>query len=133
MLLGGWANTGSGLLSAGGIKQPLYDQWRQEQGIGSSLLPVLIATIVLNITNSTAAKLSHINGYTRSTVTFRSNKPLTSWEARATTTLQTPGVGVGLLVGSGGAETANTDITFDVDDTELTAGDGVYTVSVYGA
>lgn len=53
---------------------------------------------------------------------------LDQWEARA----DGSGQGSGSLVGSGGAVTANSDVSFDVLDEELTGGDKLYRINVYG-
>jgi hypothetical protein len=72
--------------------------------------------------------ISDESGMTMSTVVFKSDQGLTQWEARA----DGNGQGQGLLVGSGGAVTANTEVTFDVDYTELTLGDKTYRINIYG-
>ena len=82
----------------------------------------------INITNYTKSVISDEVGYQTSTVTFQSNQDLVEWEARADGT----GHGTGTLVGSGTTETADTNITFDVDYDELTGGDKVYQINVYG-
>jgi hypothetical protein len=82
----------------------------------------------ITITNYTKSKISDEAGHTTCTVTFQSDQALAEWEARA----DGNGHGSGLLVGSGGAANANTDVQFDVDYTELTQGDKVYRINVYG-
>ena len=52
------------------------------------------------------------------------------WECRATLG-GTPAPGVGLLVGSGNAVSANVNTSFNVTNTQLTLGDGVYQITVY--
>lgn len=88
----------------------------------------IINAPIMNITDYTKTKISDETGMTTSTVTFQSDIDLLEWEARAGGS----GVGEGLLVGSGSTATANTDITFDVDYTELTQGDQTYRINVYG-
>ncbi|HMA60165.1 MAG TPA: hypothetical protein VKN64_07715 [Halanaerobiales bacterium] len=95
------------------------------------ITPISIITSnlpTINIVGYTKDKISDEVGYQTSTVTFQSDQDLVEWEARADGT----GHGSGLLVGSGGSVTANTDVTFDVDYTELTQGDKTYQINVYG-
>lgn len=66
------------------------------------------------------------------TCTFTSDLALQAWEARATLPNQTPARGVGLLVESGTTLAAGTPATVEVIYTELTNGDGEYTIKVYG-
>lgn len=80
------------------------------------------------ITNVTRTKISGIDEMNTCVVTFQSNQPLLQWEARA----DGNGHGSGDLVGSGGASTSNTDITFNVENDELVWGDKSYRVNVYG-
>ena len=89
---------------------------------------IIITKPTINIISYTLDKISDEVGYQTSTVTFQSDQDLVEWEARADGT----GHGSGLLVGSGGSVTANTDVTFDVDYTELTQGDKTYQINVYG-
>jgi hypothetical protein len=91
--------------------------------LGESFTPAII-TVVAN----SMSKISDEPGKTTCTVTFKPDQALTAWEARADGT----GQGQGLLVGSGGAVTANTEVTFDVDYTELTQGDKTYRINIYG-
>jgi hypothetical protein len=84
------------------------------------------ATVTLK--SYTRSKISDEPGMTISTVIFQSSQNLTQWEARA----DGSGAGQGLLVGSGGAVSANTDISFDVDYSELTSGDKIYRINIYG-
>lgn len=76
--------------------------------------------------------ISDETGYDQCVCTFQSNMALQAWEARATKEGTTPARGVGLLVESGGALAANTNATIYVENEELTNGDGVYTITVYG-
>lgn len=83
---------------------------------------------IITLQSNSLFKISHQIGKTSSVVVFRSDVDLLAWEARAGGTSN----GLGVLVGSGGSATANTDITFSVDDIELLSGDGVYRINVYG-
>ena len=104
---------------------------------------------IITITEYSRSKISSHSGVNRSTVTFQSDQALVNWEARA----DGAGVGQGMLVGGptnilypsdslypsdtlypqGTAViAAGTNIQFDVDDEELTGGDGVYRINVYG-
>jgi len=89
---------------------------------------IIITKPTINIISYTLDKISDEVGYQTSVVTFQSNQDLIEWEARADGT----GHGSGLLVGSGTNITANTDVIFDVDYTELTQGDKTYQINVYG-
>ena len=82
----------------------------------------------LFITNYTANRISAVTGKDTSTVTFQSNQALQAWEARA----DGAGHGQGDLVGSGGALNAWTNQQFDVENEELTWGDKIYQINVYG-
>ena len=102
---------------------------------------------IINITSFTRSKISRALGLDKSTVTFQADQTLTDWEARA----GGGGLGQGLIVGQAGSLLcgpavycstslycqstnilANSDIYFDVDDEELTGGDGVYQINIYG-
>ena len=87
---------------------------------------------VITVGTPSRSIISDEAGYDQCVCTFRSNKALQAWEARATKSGVTPARGVGLLVESGGALAANTNATIYVDDEELTQGDGEYTITVYG-
>ena len=85
----------------------------------------------ITIVSYTLSKISDETEYNKCVVVFKSDVNTTQWEARATTELQTPAQGVGLLVGDGTSVSANTDINFDVDYTELTNGDRTYQITAY--
>lgn len=76
--------------------------------------------------------ISSVSGYDQCVCTFTSDLALQQWEARATKAGTTPARGVGLLVESGGSLAANTAATVYVENEELTNGDGLYTITVYG-
>lgn len=103
------------------------DEW-----VAYTIAIALIAADPPTITVSeyTKTTISDETGHTTCAVTFQCDQAATQWEARATKGV-TPGAGVGLLVGSGNAISADTDVEFDVDYTELTQGDGVYQITVY--
>ena len=109
----------------------------------------------INIKSISRTKISRINGVDSSEVVFTTNQDLTEWQARA----DGQGVGQGLLVGSGKnlfrvmawstrikeasswTSWRNTDWnsfigiaegSFIVDDEELTNGDKLYRINVYG-
>ena len=86
---------------------------------------------VIAIQSQDRLKISSVNGYDRCTVAFTSNQALSYWEARATTSSQTPSHGVGLLVESGSLGTDEIGYVY-VDDEELTNGDIEYTVTIFG-
>lgn len=83
---------------------------------------------IITIISYTKDKISDEEGMTTSYVTFQSNQDLIEWEARA----DGIGQGTGDLVGQGYNVSANTDVTFDVHYTELTSGDKIYRINVYG-
>lgn len=87
-----------------------------------------MAIPVINITYTSTDTISDELGQSVCIVKFQSDVDLLEWEARAGGT----GNGTGYLVGSGGSATANTDIEFEVDYTELTSGDMTYQINVYG-
>lgn len=92
---------------------------------------VISSTPIITIVSYSTNKISDEIGKDICTVIFRASLELLSWEARASNETQTPGLGVGLLVGSGGEVIANTDISFDIIDDELTQGDRAYVVTIY--
>lgn len=77
-------------------------------------------------------KISDESGMNECLCQFVSDVNLTQWEARATYGGVTPGHGVGLLVESGGALAANEVGVVSVLDSELTNGEGQYTISIFG-
>lgn len=118
-----------------------------------------MASPILTITGVTRTRISHVSGIDSSTVTFTSDQDLTDWEARAGGTGRGSGLLVGAATGvrntwdllSAGGYTWNaigaagwtwnnyanvlgTGVSgsFVVDDEELTQGDQVYRVDIYG-
>jgi hypothetical protein len=89
----------------------------------------IVGAPIITLQSESLSKISAISGVNNSHVVFRSNEDCDQWEARAD---GTGVVGSGLLVGNGGNITANQDIGFDVDNTELTNGDKIYPVDVFG-
>lgn len=87
---------------------------------------------VITVGTPNVTTISAITGHDQCVCTFTSDLALYQWEARATLSGTTPARGVGLLVESGGALAANTNATVYVENEELTNGDGVYTITVYG-
>lgn len=87
---------------------------------------------VITVGTPTVTTISSISGHDQCVCTFTSDLALSQWEARATKAGVTPARGVGLLVESGGALAANAAATIYVENEELTNGDGVYTITVYG-
>ena len=87
---------------------------------------------VITVGTPNVTTISAITGHDQCVCTFSSDLALSQWEARATKAGVTPARGVGLLVESGGALAANTNATVYVENEELTNGDGVYTITVYG-
>lgn len=103
----------------------------------------------INIISYTRTRISSHAGVDKSTVIFQADQDLVNWEARAGGN----GLGQGLLVGgptsvlypsetlypsvtlypqAAAIITAGTQVQFDVDYEELTEGDGIYRVNVYG-
>lgn len=87
---------------------------------------------VITVGTPTVTAISSVSGHDQCICTFRSDLALSQWEARATKAGITPARGVGLLVESGGSLAANTNATIYVENEELTNGDGLYTITVYG-
>lgn len=87
---------------------------------------------IITIGTPTKSKISDESGWNECLCTFTSDVDLSQWEARATFGDVTPAQGVGLLVESGSSLSANTEATVSVLDTELTSGEGEYTISIYG-
>ena len=75
--------------------------------------------------------IGNIAGVNTVTVTFTSTSAIDKWECRAALSGQSHGVGIGLLIGSGGAVGSGIQTHFDVQNTALTFGDGVYRISMY--
>ena len=65
------------------------------------------------------------------TVAFSSDIPYTQFEARATPDSAAWGLGVGTLVGAFSTTPANTQRSFEIYDTEIISGDGVYRISLF--
>ena len=99
--------------------------------VGAFFGVTVITSPIVNIISFSKAKISDENTQSICNVVFNCNTSITAWEARATNETITPIYGAGLLVGSGTALTANTTTSFDVDYSELTQGDRVYTISIY--
>lgn len=86
----------------------------------------------IKFTNSTDKISTKIN----CKVVFSVDEDFITFEARATTVKQEPGRGVGTLVNSMNSTLPNyfpadTDYAFVIADTNLTQGDGLYTISLY--
>lgn len=107
-------------------------------GIGSLSISNIVYTVVydgppviaVGIPDKT--RISDETGYDECICTFTADQDLSEWEARATRDGVTPARGVGLLVESGGSLAAGEAGTVSVLDEELTGGDGMYTITVYG-
>lgn len=87
---------------------------------------------VITIGTPNKARISDETGYSECICTFTADQDLTQWEARAVKNGTTPARGVGLLVESGFNLSAGTPATVSVLDSELTDGDGIYLIAVYG-
>ena len=107
-------------------------------GIGSLSISNIVYTVVydgppviaVGIPDKT--RISDEAGHDACICTFTADQDLSAWEARATRDGVTPARGVGLLVESGGSLSAGEAGTVSVLDEELTGGDGMYTITVYG-
>lgn len=106
------------------------EELMQNYSAGALLIPKALP--VINISGVDRSRISRITGYNTSNVTFTSDLALMSWEARATPSGTTPARGVGVIVGSGGALSAGATAGFNVTDVELTQGDVLYTIKIYG-
>ncbi|MFZ7103344.1 MAG: hypothetical protein ACOWWO_11915 [Peptococcaceae bacterium] len=84
---------------------------------------------IITIANITTTKISDEIGKDICTVTFTTDQDIVEWEARA----DGNGAGQGDLVGSGiGPITVGTEITFDIENEELTFGNKTYRINIYG-
>lgn len=114
----------------------LYDKvsraYYYNAGSGDFIAGDPIVPPTITVGTPTKTKISRVEGYDQSVVTFTSDMDLQAWEARATIPGVTPARGVGLFVESGTSLSANTEATIYVDDEELTNGDTEYTITVYG-
>lgn len=81
---------------------------------------------IISIVDYSATKLSRVSGKNEISITFSSDKDLSEWEVRADGT----GVGSGDLIASGGAISSN--VNFTVNGIQLTWGDRIYRINVYG-
>ena len=81
---------------------------------------------IINIIDYSTTKLSRVGGKNEISITFSSDKDLSEWEVRADGT----GVGSGDLITSGGAISSN--VNFTVNGIQLTWGDRIYRINVYG-
>ena len=81
---------------------------------------------IISIVDYSATKLSRVSGKNEISITFSSDKDLSEWEVRADGT----GVGSGDLIASGWAISSN--VNFTVNGIQLTWGDRVYRINVYG-
>lgn len=92
---------------------------------------IVVTKPSISIQSQNVTKISRVVGYDQCIVTFTADQALTYWEARATTSSQTPAHGVGLLVESGTLAEGETGYIY-VDDEELTSGDLEYRIDIYG-
>lgn len=81
---------------------------------------------IISIVDYSATKLSRVSGKNEISITFSSDKDLSEWEVRADGT----GVGSGDLIANGGAISSN--VNFTVNGIQLTWGDRIYRINVYG-
>lgn len=107
-------------------------------GIGSLSISNIVYTVVydgppvITVGIPDKTRISDEAGHDACICTFTADQDLSAWEARATRDGVTPARGVGLLVESGGSLAAGEVGTVSVLDEELTGGDGLYTITVYG-
>lgn len=94
--------------------------------------PVVAVPPVITIQTPTRLVISSVSGYSYCTCGFTADQDLSKWEARATLGGVTPARGVGLLVESGTTLTQGDGGLVTVDASELTNGDGTYTITIYG-
>lgn len=94
--------------------------------------PVPSVPPVITIGTPTRSIISDETGFDQCVCTFTCDQDLQQWEVRATKVGTSPGRGIGLLVESGSTLATGATATIYIDDTELTQGDGEYTISVYG-
>ena len=92
---------------------------------------VVLVTPEISISNVSMYKISDEVGKNTCSVLFTCSAYVSQWEARATNETITPEYGAGLLIGSGTNVNPDTETSFDVDYSELTQGDRVYTIRIY--
>lgn len=117
---------------------PVTAKGSSSWGIGSLSISNIVYTVVydgppviaVGIPDKT--RISDEAGHDACICTFTADQDLSAWEARATRDGVTPARGVGLLVESGGSLAAGEAGTVSVLDEELTGGDGLYTITIYG-
>lgn len=86
---------------------------------------------IVTITAKDKSKISKKAGFEQCVVMFVADADLRYWEARAVLGDEEPNRGVGELVESGGRLKEGETGTVIVDYSELTQGDGLYTISIY--
>ena len=104
-----------------------------------------MAAPTITIASTSATKISDETGKNQSVVAFTSNQNIIDFIAKTNGTSYETGVTVGrsdglrpgtlvpgALIPKGYTLTSGIEQEFEVDDTELTGGDGVYRVNVYG-
>ena len=127
-------NLGTALKSSVPVTAKGSNSW----GIGSLSISNIVYTVVYDSPPVIAVgipdktRISDEAGHDTCICTFTADQDLSAWEARATRDGVTPARGVGLLVESGGSLAAGEAGTVLVQDEELTGGDGLYTITVYG-
>lgn len=94
--------------------------------ISSSIPPVI------TIGTPDKTRISDESGHDECICTFTADQTLVQWEARAVKNGVMPQRGVGVLVETGTNLAAGAQGRISVVDEELTSGDGVYLIAVYG-
>lgn len=86
----------------------------------------------LTLKSYTRSKLSEKEGFSSAQVVFACDMDLQAFEARATKSGASYGIGVGDLLCSMENVESGKDISFSLSSSKLTQGDGVYRISLYG-
>ena len=87
---------------------------------------------VITIGTPDKTRISDESGHDECICTFTADQTLVQWEARAVKNGVMPQRGVGVLVETGTNLAAGAQGRISVVDEELTSGDGVYLIAVYG-
>lgn len=103
---------------------------------GDAIISVVIGSAsappVITIGTPDKTRISDETGHDECICIFTADQALTYWEARAVKNGVIPQRGVGVLVETGSNLAAGAQGRISVVDEELTSGDGIYLIAVYG-
>lgn len=98
-----------------------------DSGVGSESTVNINSPPFVTINSVSKYKISGETGYTQCVLKFQCDEAIQAWEVRQ----DGSGVGQGILLESGGAVAANTEITAYIDWNEIIGGDGTKEVNIY--